>query len=116
MDNKQREAMMGEQVRVRFDEDAISVIHKDGTRESVKWSELTAVVIETTDQGPFMEDVFFILVGSDHSPGCVVPQGAAGESELFSALQTRLPGFDNERVIEAMSSTDNNSFLIWRRT
>jgi len=107
--------MMGEQVRVDFDEDMISVIHEDGTRESVKWSELSAVVIKTTDQGPLVEDVFFILIGKDHQSGCVVPQGAIGEKELFSALQDRLPGFDNEKVIEAMSSTDNHSFLIWSK-
>lgn len=107
--------MMGEQVRVDFDEDMISVIHEDGTRESVKWSELTAVVIKTTDQGPLLEDVFFILFGNDQKSGCVVPQEATGASELFSALQDRLPGFDNEKVIEAMSSTDNHSFLIWSR-
>jgi hypothetical protein len=77
---------------------------------------LSAVVIKTTDQGPFLEDVFFILIGKDQQSGCVVTQGAAGESELFNALQTRLPGIDNEKVIEAMSSTDNHSFLIWRRT
>ena len=77
---------------------------------------MSAVVIRTTDEGLFLDDVFFILMGKDQQSGCVVPQGAAGESELFSALQSRLAGFDNEKVIEAMSSTGNNSFMIWRRT
>jgi hypothetical protein len=103
-------------VMVDFDDENISLIREDGSRESVRWSDLSAVVIKTTDEGPFLEDVFFILFGNDQKSGCVVPQEATGASELFSALQDRLPGFDNEKVIEAMSSSNNRSFLIWRRT
>ena len=103
-------------MRVYFDDETISVVRQDGSRESVRWNDLSAVVIQTTDQGPFNDDVFFILMGKDDRSGCVVPQGAIGESELFSALQIRLPGFDNEKVIEAMSSSENRSFLAWSRT
>lgn len=103
-------------VSVQFDDESISVVRQDGSREAVRWSDLSAVVIKTTDEGPSIEDIFFILIGKDQQSGCVVPQGASGESELFSALQTRLPGYDNEKVIEAMSSTGTNSFLIWIRT
>lgn len=105
---------MDNQVSVYFDDEQISVIHQDGTEQVMMWRDLTAVMIQTTDQGPFNEDVFFILIGKDEQSGYVVPQGASGESDLFSALQQRLAGFDNEKVIEAMSSTENNTFLVWR--
>jgi len=77
--------------------------------ESVTWAELTEVRIHTTAGGPFAEDVFFVLVGSDG--GCVVPQGEvpAGFLERLQAL----PGFDNEALIAAMSSTSENDFLCW---
>jgi hypothetical protein len=107
---------MVSRVKVFFDDESISVIRQDGSRESVRWSDLREVVIKTTDEGPFIEDVFIILIGKDQRSGCLVPQGADGESELFSALQARLPGFDNEKVIEAMSSSENRSFLLWSRT
>jgi hypothetical protein len=107
---------MAGMVSVQFDDESISVIRQDDHRESVRWSDLSEVWIKTTNEGPFLEDVFYILIGKDQQSGCVVPQGAAGESELFGALQTCLPGFDNEKVIEAMSSTGNQSFLVWRRT
>jgi hypothetical protein len=99
--------------KIDFDDDSIKVINADGSSESIKWSELTAVFILTTDQGPFTDDVFFLLIDSEHPSGIVVPQGTIGDRNLFIALQERLPGFDNEKVIEAMSSTENTSFLIW---
>ncbi len=47
--------------------------------------------------------------------GCIFPQGATGDSDLLSEMQSKLPGFDNKMLIEAMCSTDNNRFLIWER-
>ena len=102
-------------VRVYFDDDLISVYWKDDSHQFIRWSDLAAVIIKTTDQGPFAEDVFFILMSDDSQPGCVIPQGATGEYDLFLAMQNRLAGFDNEKVIEAMSSTQNNTFLVWSR-
>jgi hypothetical protein len=84
----------------------------DGVTRSVRWDDLQAVLIATTDDGPFVEDVWWILVDSDGQ--CVIPQAAAGETELFHRLQ-ELPGFDNEAFIEAMSSVENRQFLCWQR-
>lgn len=102
-------------VRVYFDDISIWAYRDDETHQSIRWSDLAAVQIQTTDQGPFAEDVFFILVGDDSQPDCVIPQGATGEYELFLAMQKRLAGFDNEKVIEAMQSTENKMFLVWKR-
>jgi YD repeat-containing protein len=102
--------------KVIFDEILISVNHADGSQESVKWDDLEAVLIKTTAAGPFTEDVFFVLVGKGAQSGCVVPQGAVGENELFTALQKRLPGFDNELVVQAMMSTEDKTFLVWKKT
>lgn len=70
------------------------------------------VLPETTDECPFVDDVWWVLVGSNGS--YKVPQGASGEGELFAQLQT-LPGFNNETVIEAMISVENQQFLCWQR-
>ena len=80
--------------------------------EMVTWDDLQAVILETTDEGPFAPDVYWILVGT--RGGCVIPQGAMGENELLSRLQT-LDGFNNEAVISAMVSTENQRFLCWQR-
>ncbi len=73
------------------------------------------MLIETTDEGPFVPDVFWLLLTKDMSSGCIIPQGAAGENKLLEAMQKRLSGFNNEALIEAMGSTDNGRFLIWER-
>lgn len=68
------------------------------------WKHIQKIEIITTDDGPLAPDVFWLLHGT-HS-GCVIPQGATGESELLEWLQA-LPGFDNGALIEAMGSTSN---------
>ena len=85
---------------------------RDGKQETVLWSELQNVTIMTTDEGPFSDDVFWVLSGSE--TGCLVPSEAEGMKELLPRLQ-QLPGFDNEAVIRAMGSTGNEKFLCWRR-
>lgn len=90
----------------------ISCARPDGQTESVTWDDLKAVAIETTDEGPFSMDVFWLLAG-EHG-GCVIPQGAKGEDVLLERLQ-KLPGFDNEAFIEAMGCTENNRFLCWQK-
>jgi hypothetical protein len=88
--------------------------HPDGRVERVAWNDLQAVIIHTTAAGPALPDVFWILAGTSRSSGCVIPQGATGDSALLERLQ-KLPGFDNEAFIRSMSSTDEQKFLCWQR-
>jgi hypothetical protein len=106
-------AMQPEQsVVVTITERDISCSRPGGVVESVTWDDLQAVIIETTDTGPLAPDVFWILVGK--RGGCVIPQGATGEQGLLDRLQV-LDGFDNEMVIQAMASCENQRFLCWRK-
>jgi hypothetical protein len=90
------------------------VYHRPGGRiERVAFADLRAVIIETNDKGPFEEDVFWILFGARLESGCVYLQGATGAQHALAALQ-KLPGFDNEQLIRAMSSAHNARFLCWR--
>jgi hypothetical protein len=86
----------------------------DGGREVVTWAELRAVNILTTAEGPYAEDIYFVLVG-ENGRGCLVPHGLAAQHDLLGELERRLPGVDNLKVVEAMSSTDERSFTIWTR-
>jgi hypothetical protein len=83
-----------------------------GVREHVAWDDVARVRILTTDQGPHLEDVFFI-VDSKKGDGCIVPQDLATRDGLLEALQSRLVGLNNGAVIEAMLSVDNRMFTIW---
>lgn len=98
---------------VSFDATEIVYTPMNGDALRIAWSDLLVVEIATTDDGPFDEDVFWVLHGG--GPPLVVAQSVDGAPALLARLQ-ELPGFDNEAVIAAMSSTDVARFLCWRRT
>ena len=97
---------------VTVSSDRISCERPNGNVKSVEWADLRMVAVETTDEGPFAADVFWHLTGETSS--CVVPLGATGEPALVERLQT-LPGFDNETLIKAMTSTSNQRFILWQK-
>lgn len=99
-------------IAVEIDEEWIVCKRGLTRREAVRWSDLKAVLIETTDQGPFQNDVFWVLVGEANR--CVVPQEAEGSQRLLAKLQ-RLAGFDSNVVVEAMGSAENRTFVCWRK-
>lgn len=99
-------------VTVTTDAEWIRCRHSAEREQAVRWSDLTAVLIETTDQGPFQNDVFWVLIG--RAGRCVVPQEAEGSQALLAQLQT-LPGFDSAVVVEAMGSAENKTFVCWKK-
>lgn len=97
---------------VTFDDEGVTRTRRDGLVEHVGWDELLSVDIATTNEGPWVDDVFWLLSAGDH--GCVVPSEAEGMAELLLRLH-ELPGFDDEAVIRAMGCTDNERFAVWSR-
>lgn len=85
----------------------------DGSRESISWDDLQRVGIRTIPDGPWEEDIFFLLEGTNGT-GCAVPSGHPSADALMSKLQV-LPGFDNELFVEAMTTTDDGLFICWQR-
>lgn len=102
-----------EGMRVSFDDETIVLRQADGEMASLPWEELSAVVIITTDGGPFEADLIWLLQGPHRHASLAIPMGIEGEHDFLRAMQSRLPGFDNMAVIEAMGSTDNASFTVW---
>ena len=77
-------------------------------------TDLSFVVIETNDSGPWGADVWWLLFGADGKLGFAFPQGATGDKTVVDHLM-KLPGFDFEEMIKAMCSADNATFAVWRR-
>lgn len=98
---------------VQIDEVGVAVETKAGV-ERVTWADLSKVRILTTNEGPWIEDVYFLLEARD-GHRCAVPHEAAVRTRLLEELQSRLQGVRDDKVIEAMGCTDNNSFTIWER-
>jgi hypothetical protein len=97
---------------VRFDGEGLTVMLPDAPPATVRWTDLQEVFIQTTADGPWCPDVFWVLVGA--GSGCVFPQRATGEGEAVKRLG-ELPGFDFEAVIEAMGCCENRRFVCWKR-
>ena len=107
-----RQPVTEHQLSVFLDEKEIILSFSDGRKFTAIWDEIIGVAIQTTDEGPFQPDVFWLLRTKEHS--LRIPQGVTGEKELLHRLQ-QLPGFDNTAVISAMGSADNNLFVCWEK-
>jgi hypothetical protein len=99
---------------VHVTDQGVTCERPDGTNEQVTWDDLQTVSVVTTDEGPMLPDVFWVLEGTSKSSGCAIPQGATGERELLDRLQ-KLQDFNNEALCSAMSCTDNKKFICWKR-
>ncbi|WP_153415157.1 hypothetical protein [Nocardia macrotermitis] len=84
----------------------------NGRIEEVLWGDLSEVRVITTADGPFAEAMFFVLIGTKGN-GCVVPRSAADTG--FLVRLRSLPGFDNRRVNQAIDTTLDRQFSVWRR-
>lgn len=100
-------------VSIQIEPDGL--VYKRAYREpkTLLWDDVTRIVIQTTDQGPFTDDVFFLLEAPQDT--LRIPQAVANSADLLGRLQD-FPGFDNEAVLQAMGCVDNGDFLCWERS
>ncbi len=100
-----------DRVLERVDVDDLGVRHTlvDGTVEAVTWAELVRVEAVTTDQGPYVEDLYFLLFARD-GHGCAVRQD---HSQAVLPRLLDLPGFDHAAFVTACGSTENARFVCW---
>lgn len=96
---------------VEFSDQCIRSVEGDDGAKEVSWADLTEIRIVTNGSGPFAEDVFFVFIASE-THYLIIPQSAIDDAVL-RRLQ-RLPGFDNPALIEAMFSTTDAEFVVWR--
>ncbi|WP_175965667.1 hypothetical protein [Burkholderia sp. BCC0322] len=85
-----------------------------GATHGIALSDLGAVAIETTDQGPYESDVWWILFDTNKQFACGFPQDAEGAKAAVDRLLD-LPGIDHRKVIDAQTSVQNAMFPIWQR-
>lgn len=98
---------------ITFDDDKIYCQRPDGDIKTMTWDSIEAVIIITTDMGPFVNDVFWVIHESEGN-NLIFPSCASGVDELLAVVCSKLNGWDNEQFIKAMASADNNCFEVWR--
>lgn len=95
---------------MEFNDQGIRWAGDDGGAKELGWADLAEIRVVTNGNGPFMEDVFFGFLASEVN-FLIIPQSAI-DQEAQVRLQ-RLPGFDNEAMIEAMKSFTDGEFVVW---
>jgi len=96
-----------------LDESGLSEVSANGPGRKYLWSEVQHVGILTTADGPFSEDIFFIIK-TDSQDICITDEQAT-RINLFDGFH-HLPGFDYEQAAAAMCSTSEASFPCWDRS
>ena len=105
----------------KVDEKAWNVDLRDGflrvttpahKRAKIRMDDVIGIAIETNDSGPWGSDVIWHV--TDGNLSVHFPMGATGEEVILSAFQ-RLPGFDNQAMINAMGSTLNDIFVVYKK-
>ncbi len=74
-------------------------------------NDLKRIAIITTSKGPFYPDIFWLLESS--SDISIIP--SEGPDENFLSQVQYLSGFNNEEVIRAMTSSEDNIFVCWKK-
>jgi hypothetical protein len=84
---------------------------KDNKMEQYEMNlnEIKGIAIETNDKGPFEPDVIWHIFDGNNT--IHIPSGANGEDLLLSKLQN-IEGFNNQEMINAMSSVENKVFVL----
>ena len=90
----------GRLYEVKVTDELITLTNKK-TQESkeVAWQKLTDIFIVAVDEFPVGKCSYVLHQGEDLVE---VPIDAEGNEQLLESMQSKLPGFDNEAVIEAM--------------
>jgi hypothetical protein len=87
----------------------ITAEYPTGTVQTIGWTSISRIAVETNDSGPWGADVWWCLEGLSSS--CTFPQGATGEASAIDEIHRRFPGFE----IRGMNSTSNNRFVCWEK-
>jgi predicted metal-dependent HD superfamily phosphohydrolase len=97
-------------------DDATAANPSLGLIAALPWDTIEAVAIETTANGPWAEDVFWVLApkGAVAADDISLPGGWI-QGNALDALLARLPGLDLARLVWAMASAQPRTFCLWRR-
>jgi hypothetical protein len=90
----------------------IKVIHPSRPVEQIEWTEIEEIKLVNTDEGPFLPDVWLILMGN--GKGCSLPQGSGAWDKVYDIV-SKYEGFNFENVIASSCCAENKIFDLWKK-
>jgi hypothetical protein len=100
-------------LHVAYDSDLIILKVPDALDAEIAWKELISVAIVSGDASADPPELYWLLHGNNRRRPLLIPMGIPGEHDLVHVMQSRLEGFDNMAVVEAMSAKGRVLFKIW---
>ncbi|CAN5626964.1 hypothetical protein BH10CYA1_BH10CYA1_43010 [soil metagenome] len=99
-------------IKYSVDDSGFTEVLPNGSTNGKKhlWSDVLHVGVLTTDDGPWIDDVFFVI--KTRTGDICIPSEDAQVMNLLQKFE-RLPGFQWEQVVEAMGSVNDQSFACW---
>lgn len=97
---------------ITISKEYVKVEHPNRKTEQIKWNDIEEIAIITTDEGPFLPDVWLILTGK--TKGCSLPLGAPKFDDVYNAI-SKFEGFNFEEFIKSMGSAENKRFELWKK-
>jgi hypothetical protein len=113
--NKKLSALRSSTTELRVDEFGVRRTLADGREEGVDWVDLTEVEVLTAKSGPHARAGGVVILSGDELHGCLVPLDRLEDSGVVEAL-TRLPGFESQRLVAALSEKPPKRTVCWQRT
>lgn len=109
---QEQEKQLEDYYEVEITEKSIIVTHPNRPTEQIDWREIEEIKLINTDEGPFLPDVWLVLMGN--GKGCSIPQGSEGWDKVYDIV-SKYKDFDFENVIKSASCTDNQIFKLWKK-
>lgn len=97
---------------IMITDELVRVEHPQRKTEQISWNDIKEIWLVNTDTGPASIDIWLALVGD--GSGCLVPHGTDGYNKVYDIVSA-YDGFDFEKVIESMSSTADERFVVWKK-
>ncbi len=97
---------------VKIDEKSITVSHPKRPLEEIDWNEIEEIKLINTDEGPFLPDVWLILLGN--GKGCSIPQGSEGWDKVYDIV-SKYKNFNFGNVIKSAQCAENQTFELWKK-
>ena len=95
---------------IRVTEEGVECTWNSGRNETILFADLSKVSIVSTSSGPFADDLFWQL--ETPSLSVLIPCSMEEDEQLLDKMQS-LPGFDNRVFIQAMTCTEDKTFVCW---
>ena len=98
--------------QITIDNYGVKVEHPKRNTEHINWEDIEEIKLINTDTGPFAPDIWLALLGKES--GCLIPHGANGYEKVYDKV-SKYPNFNFENVINSMTCSTNEEFLLWSR-